>query len=138
MEIELQSNLCKKYPKIFKLNIDAIYNSANKDFQPYSPIELFGIECGDGWFDILDVACSQIQSIIDYSKGKIPQVIAEQVKEKFGGLRFYFYGGDSATSAVVDTVEQLSYRICERCGKPGKQRGGYWIYTRCDECHKLK
>lgn len=66
----------------------------------------------------------------------IPQVEAVQVKEKFGGLRFYINGGDKHIWALVDFAEAMSYRVCEICGKPGKTREGGWILTLCDEHHE--
>ena len=50
-----------------------------------------------------------------------------QIKEKFGGLRFY-------TDEDLDDIEDESYTICEECGEPGKPRPGGWIKTRCDKC----
>lgn len=56
-----------------------------------------------------------------------------QIKEKFGGLRFYceIDGTDEFTKL---NIEGQSYNICEECGKPGKAREGGWIKTLCDEC----
>ena len=61
-----------------------------------------------------------------------PQVVAAQVKEKFGGLRFYYDGGDGYVSGVVNFAEALSERTCEVCGNPGVARGPGWVSTRCD------
>lgn len=63
----------------------------------------------------------------------IEQVVATQVKEKYGGLRFYYGGGDDTIDAYVRFAEYLSERTCDVCGAPGKQRDGGWIVTRCDE-----
>lgn len=63
----------------------------------------------------------------------IPQVVATQVKEKFGGLRFYYTGGDRYISGMAILAENLAERTCEVCGAPGKLREGSWIVTRCDE-----
>ena len=63
----------------------------------------------------------------------ITQVVAQQVKEKFGGLRFYYSGGDDTIHAYVTFAEYLSERTCDVCGAPGKQSGGGWIVTRCKE-----
>ena len=62
----------------------------------------------------------------------IPQVTLDQVKEKFGTLRFYYTGGDDEISGMVRMAESMSGVVCEECGAPGKQRGGGWIYTACD------
>lgn len=63
----------------------------------------------------------------------IPQVVAHQVKEKFGGLRFYYSGGDDTIDNLATFAEALSERTCDVCGAPGKQSGGGWIVTRCKE-----
>lgn len=63
----------------------------------------------------------------------VEQVVAEQVKEKFGGLRFYYRGGDEYISGLVSFAESISYRVCEDCGKPGKATRFGWIRTTCLE-----
>jgi hypothetical protein len=62
----------------------------------------------------------------------IPQVTLDQVKEKFGTLRFYYSGGDDYISGMVSLAEAMSGVTCEECGDPGERRGGGWIYTACD------
>jgi len=65
-----------------------------------------------------------------------------QVKEKFGGLRFYVGGVPSAVADevydTIDDAEAESLRTCESCGKSGEPRGGGWIKTLCDECHNTR
>lgn len=68
-----------------------------------------------------------------------------QVKEKFGGLRFYIPSGHvvddkwveikvpEAYNAIISKYEKLSYSVCEKCGKNGVVRSGPWIRTLCDE-----
>ena len=63
----------------------------------------------------------------------IPQVTLDQVKEKFGTLRFYYSGGDDYISGLVSMAESMSGVTCEECGNPGKQVGGGWITTLCKE-----
>lgn len=128
MTPEKEQALTEKYPKIFcgKL-IDGC------------------ITCGDGWYDILDALASNIQHHIDQNEignkyrkpelqKEIPQVEAAQVKEKFGGLRFYINGGDEEIHGMVRMAESMSYRICEDCGCPGKTGGKGWIRTLCETC----
>jgi hypothetical protein len=94
----------------------------------------WGFECGDGWFDLIDELCDSIQRYIDQNPSlNVPQVEVEQVKEKFGTLRFYVSGGDDLTLGMIWFAESMSGRICETCGKPGKRRGHGWIYTACNE-----
>lgn len=64
---------------------------------------------------------------------EIPQLIASQIKEKFGTLRFYYDGGDGFCAGVIDMAETMSAITCETCGNPGKLAGGSWLYTTCKE-----
>ena len=57
----------------------------------------------------------------------------EQVKEKYGTLRFYTTGGDKLTDGMIWFAENMSARTCEVCGMPGKMRGKGWYYAACDE-----
>jgi|LakMenE18May11ns_1017448.scaffolds.fasta_scaffold9939388_3 hypothetical protein len=126
MRKELDNQLCKKYPKIFA--------------DRHKPMTLtamcWGFDHGDGWYQILDSLCSQIQRHIDWqnrNEVEVAQVVATQVKEKFGGLRFYYNGGDDYIDGMVRMAESWAANTCEVCGKPGKLRGGGWLYTACDE-----
>ena len=109
-----------------------------------------GFAIGAGWWPIIESLCANIQSHIDHVKDtrkrllednpykhKIPddvdQVVVEQIKEKFGGLRFYYQGGDEQIYGMVRMAESWAARSCEECGKPGEGRSGGWIRTLCDD-----
>ena len=68
----------------------------------------------------------------------IPQVTLDQVKEKFGTLRFYYSGGDDYISGMVAMAESMSGVMCEECGNPAESKGGSWIRTICDPCEELR
>ena len=96
----------------------------------------WGFECGDGWFQILNQLMGNIQHHIDWKNKDgevVPQVTLDQVKEKFGRLRFYYTGGDDYVRGLVSMAESMSGITCEECGKPGTQTGGGWIKTVCVE-----
>ena len=137
----LDKYLCQKYPKIF----------AERDKSPMESCMHWGLAVGNGWFSLIDDLCSRIQSHIDsnnesvdkgyttFTKGKVLQVVALQVKEKFAGLRFYYSGGDDYIRGIVDFAESLSYSICETCGKMNNEVGRNlkgWIVTTCKEHSK--
>lgn len=70
----------------------------------------------------------------DYSiTPKVNWIVIEQIKEKFGGLRFYYYGGDDQIQGMVTMAEIWAGRTCEKCGNKGTRRDGGWIRTLCDE-----
>ena len=56
-----------------------------------------------------------------------------QVKEKFGGLRFYTNATSDEMDNRIRLAEDASYITCERCGELGELRGGGWMATLCDE-----
>ena len=58
----------------------------------------------------------------------------EQVKQKYGGLRFYCPSND-AIDALISVAENAAYHTCEACGKPGKVRPGGLIEVLCDKCN---
>lgn len=89
------------------------------------------VECGDGWFDLLDELCARIQAAVD-AGAEQPRVL--QVKEKFVGLRFYVRGADGQMETWIDEAEARSCVTCEVCGASGvlrRSRDG-WLGTRCD------
>ena len=64
---------------------------------------------------------------------RVEYVIAEQVKEKFGTLRFYYRGGDATVDGMVRMAEAMSAFTCEKCGAPAKTANhGGWIGTLCE------
>jgi hypothetical protein len=126
MKKELDELLCQKYPLIF----------ANRHRPMNETAMCWGFDCGDGWFNILDQLCLNIQYYIEWKNKKetvVEQVVADQVKEKFGTLRFYYSGGDEHIAGMVAMAESMSGVTCEDCGKPGRSRGFGWITTVCDE-----
>lgn len=109
-----------------------------------------GFAVGPGWWPILEGLCAEIDSYTKWRNNtraarlkdnphgldipnEVPQVIVEQVKEKFGGLRFYYTGGDDKIDGMVRMAERWADHACEECGAPGQSRRGGWIKTLCDE-----
>ena len=164
MKDELDKKLCEKYPKIFK----------QRNWGMQETAMCWGFEHGDGWYNIIDTLCDNIQHHIDWKRKQrllalkynralkaalagdntklikyhspkgiansytlsrveediaeatyrtVPekqhQVVAVQVKEKFGTLRFYYDGGDDYISGLSAMAESMSGRTCEVCGNMG-------------------
>jgi len=116
MKPELDKQLCEKYPKIFK----------NRNASQIESCMYWGIDVSDGWYDIIDALCQAAtytyttSIMVDEADGKRlniapysytnettyhfeikpPQLVADQVKEKFGTLRFYYH---------TELEEKMSY-----------------------------
>lgn len=163
MKKELDEKLCAKYPLIFK----------DRNASMQSTAMCWGFECGDGWYNILDVLCAHLsfdynrakndydrikdkvdqprwkgsdkivtQASIDEARTKLDEEtlkvpIATQVKEKFGGLRFYVSGASDKQYNYISFAESMSYRTCEECGAQGRLYTDGWHKTLCS-VHALK
>jgi hypothetical protein len=76
----------------------------------------------------VDTIMENEQKITDY----IPYIVIDQIKEKFGGLRFYYHGGDAHVHGMTRMAEIWAGSICEKCGDRGTRRSGGWMRTLCD------
>ena len=130
------NTLYEKYPELF----------VNRHKSPMESCMSFGIECNLGWYNILSSLCwtiKQHEENIASHKKHSPETTKEyypvkfdQVKEKFGGLRAYYSGGNDYIRGLVTMAETMSYKICEVCGNKGKANKSGWIITLCDGCRK--
>ncbi len=123
----MKHDFIEKYPHVFERKASSI-----------EPFPMFGIECGEGWYHIINQLLNVINSHLGWINRdkadfeKVPFILT-QVKEKFGTLRFYYDGGDQQIHGMVRMAEAMSAVTCEVCGNPGKIRGNSWYYTACDE-----
>lgn len=106
--------------------------------------EMFGVECGEGWKGLY-------QPLLDLCQ--LYNIPVFQVKEKFGGLRFYTGKADSRIDDLIRAAEAESYHTCEDCGTSaikawdsengpvyevttGTSRTSSWIRSLCSPCRE--
>ncbi len=98
----------------------------------YSPPQIGG----HGWYELLDKLMSDLETVLSWTPVESwPNVV--QIKEKFGGLRFYFDEKVEIgrVNELVTLAEQRSMEICDTCGQPGELRKDRsWMRTLCDKC----
>lgn len=167
MNEQLDKQLCEKYPKIFK----------DRNAPMTQTCMCWGFP-GDGWYNVIDTLCRAMTYTystsceIDEEDAKRlgvepntygggparyffdiepPQAVADQVKEKFGTLRFYYHleydpkivellktgkypklretmdRYNNYFDGMVHMAETMSEMTCEETGRPGEMHvGGGW------------
>lgn len=128
MTPELDAKLVAKYPKIF----------ADRNASMQETAMCWGFSCNDGWYWLIDELCAVLQW--DTDKNGQPQVVATQVKEKFGTLRFYTQGENDGQRGMIRLAQSMSARICECCGstRDVEETEIGWVKTLCGECRRAK
>ena len=122
MRRELEDKLIETFPFLYK--------------------EIAALECDDGWFGLIWDLGLNLEPLV---RDAADCYHAVQVKEKFGGLRFYMNSYTEAMTFYIDKAEALAAKTCEICGTPGERRnihpksrdgdvGFAWFRTFCDEC----
>ena len=130
MKNETVQKFYEDFPKIFK--------------------EQIGISCPEGWKLLLTMLCERLQFETD--NNNTPQVVADQVKEKFGILRFYYHlqfegtTGDVKSAdhsagmieGIIRAFEDFSSKVCAKCGSNHdiEQTKG-WISYQCKHCRRM-
>lgn len=102
----------------------------------FTHVERAHLGTGIGWYNLIYTLTNCIDRRLEHlnKDGGNRKVIIAQIKEKFGGLRYYADGDiDEQMDGMIDFAESLSYTICEECGAPGKLRSGGWMRTLCDK-----
>jgi hypothetical protein len=96
-----------------------------------------GFDVGEGWYPLLHELCHTLEPHIESLPEEIrSQLYVVQIKEKFGGLRFYMQSETPYMRGAIAVAERMSYLLCEHCGNKGTRRSGGWIRTECDDCYR--
>lgn len=123
MSPDLDARLCADFP--------LLYSVRHEDTR--GPVSHFGFETDDGWFRIIHELSAKLEEIIKaMPAGERDDYYAVQVKEKFGGLRFYMNMETEEMGRAIEEAEGRSIITCEVCGVPGRRTGRGWVKTLCE------
>ena len=158
-KLEFEKKLADEFP-FMQRGANAEEQAANGGIRDL--FGAYGCDVGPGWLAVLRGLCAEITAA--YERAGLPvDIVVDQVKEKFGKLRFYYHpvGYDPGIQAIdsldgvglrakpgnselhrevakiVKKWEAQSALVCERCGEPGSLRNdiGYLSQTLCDACY---
>ena len=118
-----------------------VFGSGTSTDDPDGSVGTVSWEFGYGWDELVANLASMIEREIDrdpsVAQGDQPFAIT-QMKEKFGLLRVYYFGGNPRIQGMIAMTEHLSAGICEICGGIGTMHSsGGWMKTLCEECGTL-
>lgn len=126
-QAEFISILETKYPKLYK-----------KKVWP---------EFDEGWYKLVEELSNEIYQKYNEWSNLTDVPFVEQMKEKFGGLRFYL-GSDTffmdypekydEIDLIVRKYEKKSQETCEYCSAFGsvRRQRGMWLKCMCDDCER--
>lgn len=117
----------------FLESIDGVFDDSRRSVYANQPITTdfrYHISIGDGWLPLLK-SCMDDLLKVGWDRRFF------QIKEKFGGLRFYLSEYNDELSKIIDFYERESVKICEVCGQKGEKRTDIsWYKTLCDEHYR--
>lgn len=128
---EVEPQMTKEDMDEFLKSIGGLINGYKRKSEPITDAYFF--QCGPGWYNLIK---NLIEDLIELGWNK--EVC--QVKEKFGGLRFYINEADSDIHSRILEAEVESYKICEESGLYGELRKdlGWWRTLSDVEYEKFK
>lgn len=135
-ERERNKELIEKYPFLMPYNIwtgepieDYFYEYTWLDDMP------------DGWRNAFGLQmCEDLKNALLEEGGEklLSEYRIDQIKEKFGYLRWYDNWTTKKVQDIIRKYEDLSARTCISCGKPATKISRGWICPWCDDCASKK
>ena len=127
------SVLCLRFPFLYPRNrftdkpCHLIPQWTELDAMPSGWRKSFGIDM-----------CKEIKRELKKHKGLLKNYRITQIKEKFGGLRWYDNGApEKIWREIIPKYEAKSYKTCIECGKPAEYISVGWVSPYCGNCANI-
>jgi hypothetical protein len=132
---ELNKKMVEEFP--FLLPRNRWTDKVSEDYD-YSYNELWALE--KGWAKAFgyELICELRDALIEADY--LDKYRITQIKEKYGGLRWYDFGAPEKAFEVIRIYTEKSYETCFICGEPATHETYGWINYVCETClneHKL-
>ena len=131
LEIEENKKLIERYPFLRPQKV--FFNELEDDYD-YTTTFLDGMP--QGWKKSFAIQmCEELREEL-IKHNYLDEYRLIQVKEKFGGLRWYDCGFpiESKIDEIINKYEELSEKTCIVCGERATKLTKGWICPFCDKC----
>ena len=115
------------------------------DIEIIKMLRTYGIQCSEGWYDLLHNLCAEITDAYADASRTIDMENL-RIKEEFGRLCFYYKFAENHNSDFERKISDIVYKYCresfytcEECGARGERRSDeetMWQRTLCDDCYE--
>lgn len=108
---------------------DMYFVEVRNSLSPWFAVEGF---CGffppQGWLDLVLRLHNNVKEVS-------PDYRIVQVKEKFGGLRYYVDNASESAHSLIREAEKESLTVCQNCGSRDASLCEHgWVATLCSNC----
>jgi len=96
MNTELEKNLLEKYPKLFRT--------------------VKHLECSDGWYDILNIMCKEIQTHITYYRNnaartkRYNRALTQALRGNYSNIEYYHRNSKDKEVLIAKDIEMKNFR----------------------------
>lgn len=131
-EREYNKQLIENYPFLMPYNV-----WTGKPIEDYDYEYTWLDDMPDGWRNAFGLQmCEELKQALLEEGGEklLNEYKIDQIKEKFGYLRWYDSWTTKKVQDIISKYEDLSARTCIQCGKPATRITTGWIAPYCDDC----
>jgi len=119
--------LCERYPFLIA---HSVWADKPKEDYDYIILDLMP----SGWRRAFGIQmCEEIRKIL-IENDFLYDYRIDDIKEKYGELRWYDFGAPQEVYNITNKYRKLSRKICICCGQPATKISMGWISPWCDKC----
>lgn len=127
----MDNYVCECFVMHFETYGEKMIKMNKEDFEQFEWVKT-SLDINDGWLNLVHELCTKLDRMVyDEMGDDAESFCTTQIKEKFGGLRFYVSCATKNMTTLIHEYEAKSYSVCELCGNPGHKRPTAWIATLC-------
>lgn len=134
---ELSKKLIEEYPWLNAYNFGYLYivGDVPEEHRKEYDGECLLLDLPVGWLKGFAIdMCEEIKNALKKAKIAPEDYKIEQIKEKYGMLRWYAVGGNNEIDEIIRKYEKISAKTCCLCGEKAVYRTKGYIMPYCEKC----